>query len=411
MQIKDNTSNKKNKKILKFIKTPFNEFLNFDSDVKKYMMMHWCGGFLLIYTTVLPVFMYKMGINIITASTIFSIAAIFDMVLTYVISKFIDKVSPNTCIALDWLTEALPPLIYFIASTGFHFFLGAVTSRVTNVLNSSYQIYENEIYSEDKRSLIYTYHLITPEIFSIIFYPIIGYILTYKYPSINSFRILFLVCGLGYLFVALIPYKCLKWVEPVKIKTNKSLIKFSKSLYMIASAQILINAALGLVSGLLISYYILDKMNGTVMIIILLEVASSLIILITGLVTKNLTSFIAEEKIVQISLIFFILFIMLMIISKNYILIFIAYSFKAIGNTIWFPSHNSLLMKYIPKERRGEVFGNISSANKLIGIISPILSGILALQFGYFVPFSLSIMIFIIVVIIYQRIFRHKIIE
>ncbi|AZR73733.1 hypothetical protein BBF96_10260 [Anoxybacter fermentans] len=290
------------KKVINYtelITIPLTEFLALDNSIIKYMVMHWFGGILLIYTVLLPIFMNKLGINIITAGAIFSITALVDVILTFILSRFLDKISPNIGMSLDWLTESLPPLIYSLASTPFHFVLGSIAGRITNILNPVYKVYENEIFSKDKQSLIYTYHLITPEVFTLIFYSFIGYLLTYKFTSIFAFRVVFLICGIGFLFVALIPYKFLKWVELIEITKHKAAINFPRELYLVALAQILIFVGLNFASMLVTSYYILDKMQGTVMDVLVLKIVSSLVVIFTGLYSKNLGSKISEVRIAQ----------------------------------------------------------------------------------------------------------------
>lgn len=396
----------KGNKIIRAIKSPIYEFFSFDKEVIKYMAMHWIGGALLIYASLVPVLMNKMGINIMNAGIIFSVAAIFDVVFTYLLRKVFDRISPNTGMTLDWLTESLPAIIYGLASTSFHFLLGGLAQKITNVLNPIYMVYENEIFPEDKRTLIYTYHLMTPEIFTIILYPLIGYLLTYRFTDIRALRIVFLICGVGYLFVALIPYKGLKRVEPADISVKKTSIDIPKNLYLGAGAHILIMIGGGLTSTLLTSYYILDSMNGTIMDILMLEVVGAVIIVVTGLFTKNLNKHISEEKIAQYGIAFFIIFAILMVAAKSYIIILIAFMFQAIGSTVWYPSHNSILMKYVPKEKRGEFFGSMSSIRKFISMILPILSGVLAKSFGFLFPFGLALMAFVAACIVYQKLIK-----
>lgn len=391
----------------KLIKSPINEFLSFDKDVIRYMAMHWAGGTLLIYSVLVPIFMNKLNISIVSAGIIFSIASAFDVIFTYIMSKFLDKISPNTGMALDWVTESLPAIIYGFAATNVHFLFGALATKMTSILNPVYKVYESEIYPEEKRSLIYTYHLVTPEVFALIIYPLVGYMLSYKFTTIKAFRVIFWICGVAYLFVALIPYKGLKWVKPVEIAKDRKTIKLPKNLRIGALAHILIFVGLGLMSTLLTSYYILDKMNGTVMDIMMLEAIGSLIVLITGLFTKNLNSWISEEKIAQYGIIFFMIFAILMAVGKNYTIIVIAYIFRAIGNTIWFPNHYTLLMKYVPKEKSGEFFGSISAISKFLDMSLPIVSGILAKMFGFFVPFSLAFIAFIMAGTVYQKLVKQ----
>src|SRR3712207_4320146 len=118
--------------------------------------------------------------------TFFSIAALADLIFTYLLRKSFDTISPNKCMALDWLTESWPVLIFALASTKMQFFIGAIAQKITNVLNPAYRVYENAIFKEDKRSKIYTYHLFIPEIATVIIFPILGYILDRKSTRLNS---------------------------------------------------------------------------------------------------------------------------------------------------------------------------------------------------------------------------------
>lgn len=389
------------------IQKPFQEFRSFDRNIIRYMAMHWAGGSLLIYATLLPVFMNKLGIDVVDAGVIFSLAALFDVVFTYVIGKFLDRISPNVGMGLDWVTESLPAIIYGLASTSLHFLMGTISKRVTNVLNPVYKVYENEIFPEEQRSLIYTYHLMTPEIFNIIVYAVVGYLLAFKFTSVLAFRVVFLVCGIGYLFVAMIPFKGLKWIEPVELAQRKNLIKLPKELYVTASAQIFMAIGSSFASSLITCYYILEKMNGTVFDILMLQVIMSAVVVITGLFSKNLERVLPQEKTAQYGVLCFVIFALLMVGARNYTVVVMANLFQAIGNTIWFPRHYSLLMKYVPKEKRGEFFSSLSSVSKLIDMVTPAVSAILAQKLGFFVPFALAFVAYAAVFVVYQLLLKR----
>ncbi|WP_058485834.1 hypothetical protein [Defluviitalea phaphyphila] len=53
-----------NNRFIQFLSLHINQFNNFDISIKKYMIMHWMGGFLLIYTIILPIYMNRLGIEI-----------------------------------------------------------------------------------------------------------------------------------------------------------------------------------------------------------------------------------------------------------------------------------------------------------------------------------------------------------
>ncbi len=152
------------------------DFKEFDKPVKRYMLMHWIGGFFLIYQSLLPVYMNRLNIKILSAGLMITGAAIADALLTRFVSQKLDKVSPNKAIALDWITEALPPFIYAFANSSLFIMAGTIFGKLSNVLNFSYQVYENEIFSKEKRDKIYIYHMITPEIMTCLLYPLVGHL-------------------------------------------------------------------------------------------------------------------------------------------------------------------------------------------------------------------------------------------
>ncbi|WP_288054114.1 hypothetical protein, partial [Caloranaerobacter azorensis] len=67
------TLNRKSKRLKKIMISPIKEFLGFEQNIKRYMIMHLLGGGLLIYSSLTPIFMNKLGISIINAGLIFGL--------------------------------------------------------------------------------------------------------------------------------------------------------------------------------------------------------------------------------------------------------------------------------------------------------------------------------------------------
>ncbi len=369
--------------------------------------MHWAGGTFFVYTIILPIFMYKMGINILEAGFIFGITAILDVVLTFILSHYLDRISPNMGMALDWFTESWPAFIFAFAVTPLHFFFGTLAQKATNILNPVYRVYENEVFPKEKCETIYTYHLFTPEILRIIIFPLIGYLLTYKFTSLMAYRVLFIICGIGFLLVSIIPIKFLTKVSPFTIQKQKDYIKLPKELYLVALAEVLILVCGQLTSVLITSYFILESMNGTIMDVMILSTVTSVVVVITGLFSKNLSSRISKTKIAQFGVILFILYTGLMCIANRYWIILLATFISSIGHTIWFPNHSAILMQLVPQEKRGLFFGSLSSLSKFLTIIIPIFSGFLAKQFGFFAVFSIAFILYIFVFLIYLNLTKN----
>lgn len=389
---------------------PCREFMSFNRDTIRYMAMHWIGGGLLIYETILPAFMDLQGISVLEAGILFSLASILDVILTYVLSKFFDRISPNVGMALDWLTESIPPLIYGFATTMGHFLLGRVAGRITNILNPVYQVYENEVYPEERRSLIYSYHLITPHIFTILVYPLIGYLLAYVFPSAMAFRVVFWTCGAAFLFVAIIPWKGIRWVEPVRLSYEKvkAAGRFTRDLYLAGAAEVMLSVGLGLSSGLVTSYFILDKLNGNVFHLIMLEVFEAVIGLVAGLFTRNWSKRMPEEWGAIYGTVFMACYAFIMIFARNYYMILLAFTLLSVGDTLWFPNHCALMMRKIPRDKQGLFFGKLSSLKKLLSMLLPGLTCYLASYFGFFVPFTLAFGSLVAVCIFYRLLINRN---
>lgn len=386
----------------------FNEFKSFGKEVDMYILMHTIGGIFFSYNIILPVFMNKLGVTISDIGTFFSIAALADLIFTYLLRKSFDTISPNKCMALDWLTESWPVLIFALASTKMQFFIGAIAQKITNVLNPAYRVYENAIFKEDKRSKIYTYHLFIPEIATVIIFPILGYILTYKFNSILAYRIVFIIFGIGFLFVALIPYKFLKWVNPTRSKHSNTKLSISKGLYLIASAEILVVVSGELTSTFITTYFILDKIKGNLMQILLLQVLMSIVTIITGMLCKDIDKKIKNENVCQIGILTFIIYTLLMFFAKNFKVVLLANVINTIGHTLWFPSQTTILMDFIPEKERGEFFATISSISKLVYVILPVLCGFIIQSFGFGVIFSIALFMYVIIFIIYKFLIKNK---
>lgn len=333
------------------------EFKSFGQDITMYILMHTIGGIFFSYTILLPVFMNKLNISISEAGVFLGIASINDLIFTYLLRRSFDKVSPNTCMALDWISESFPVIIFAFATTKLHFLIGSVAQKLTNILNPSYRIYENDIFPEEKRSLIYTYHLFVPQIMTIIIFPILGYVLTYKFNSIFAYRVTFLIFGLGFIGVSLIPYKVLKYVKPTKLNnTPKQKLHISKNLYLVATSEILVVVAREFTSVFITIYFVLDKLNGNLMQILIVEMIASIGTIITGILSRNIEKKLSNERICQLGIIIFIVYTSMMFLAKNFAMVLIANIINSIGHTIWFPAQSTLLMKLVPQKERGEFF-------------------------------------------------------
>lgn len=386
------------------IKRNLDEFKGFSPSIKNYMFMHWVGGFLLIYSNILPIFMYDLGIKISEASVIISVAALADVLLTGFASRHFKGISPNKAMFFDWITESIPPLIYAFSSSAFMIGIGSAATKLTSVLNYNYQVYEAEIYPEEKRSRIYNYHLITPEIFSMLLYPLVGWLL-YSAGSVFSYRVIFMLCAIGYLFVSVIPLRFLEQVPAVAVEKTDYKFKFPREALPIASIQILLSISFCFVSPLITSYYILEAFNGNIFVLLSLEALNSLVIFITGLAMTNYFDEVPAPLKIGLSILGMVLSMGMLLVGQSLLVVIGALCIKSVSSTVWFPAYNSILMKHISKENRTQTFGAIQTWGKIVGIAAPVCSAVLISKIGFQAPFAVSMGIYVGIILIF---FKYK---
>lgn len=126
----------------KIILNIFDEFQGLGKSVTAYILMHSIGGIFFGYVVIVPIFMNKMGINILQAEMFFALASVLDVILMFMVGRYMDRISPNICMSLDWLTESIPAFIFSRAVTPLHFFIGLLSQKTTNFLNPAYRVYE-----------------------------------------------------------------------------------------------------------------------------------------------------------------------------------------------------------------------------------------------------------------------------
>jgi len=377
-----------------------------DRSIVKYILMHTIGGFLMLYATLLPIFMNKLGIPILYYGVLMSLASIMDIAITFALSKKFDKISPNIGIALDWITESIPPFIYAFALSPLHFMFGIFATKLTNVLNPMYRVYESFIYPAENREKIYKYHLIIPETINVILLPVVGYLLTYTFPSIEAFRIVFFISGIGFIFLSSIPLKKLKWIEPQVVDFNKECATkpeqaLSKVLIRLSIAEIFVMISMQMTSQFVLVYFLLDKIEGNTFHIFSINAFSALVLVLSGFMSKNKK--VSNGLFARSGIILLILYTGVLSISNSLWLVLLAILIGTIGRMKWFPAHSSLIMQYVPDESRGVFFGKLNSIGKIATFLVPVMTAMVVTLWGYSIVFSLAVALYIMSYFIYKN--------
>ena len=386
------------------------EFEEFPLAAKRLIIYYTLASPFLIVDVIFPVYLFKLGFNVEVAGILYAVSALMGVVFTFLIGRALDKALPvKTAMSIIEVTFASANFIYAYATSPIHIILGNFLERIGGVFTVSYQVYERDAYPEDIREKVYVYHMALPEAAQLITFPIIGVLLGFFFTSLEAFRILFIISGLSSVFFLMYIQKLLpETSRTIKLK-EKGKVNIPREILPVAAAEILIVFSFGLTYGLVLDNYIFNVLSLSVFFIILIEVAISS--------TSIFASFIANKagKESRFKMLYTGVFLMTIYAIftgtleywklsslQVFMLLFVATMIMELGHTIWLIFHRSYLFEFIPSNMRGSILGTISSIHKTLGILAPLIAGIMAHRIAPLTPFYLQFTLLIFAITLYK---------
>ncbi len=235
---------------------------------------------------------------------------------------------------------------------------------------------------------------------------IIGIVISIFLIPLISFKLSFLIFSLIAL-VALFFY--LRINDKTRLKTKlkfKELPKISKKLKLILFSEILYWLALSSSFSLVITFLVSEKLSGTILELGVLFIVLHGSMSITLFLTKNRLKKFNEVKTSIFGMICLLTSAIIIILSKNFYLIFSAFILEGIGAGIWVPSKTALQWKNTEKEIREKVSGWLSGLKGFVQAIGPLAGGFLITAIGINAPFYFKAGISIISLGIYFYILK-----
>lgn len=361
----------------------------------------------------IPVYLLYIGYNVLEIGIFYTIINFINIVFTYLVGKLLDKIPANKALTLDILLDGISCIILGFAKGVFFPFLFVISSVIQNIssiFSPAYSVYAFESYPEEKREKIFVYHLAVPSVTQLIAFPIFGIIWGVLYPIPNAFRIGFFIFGVYFLLASVLPMKFLPLVRK-KVAVKKEEVSFRvlirKELRIIVLIEIVLLFAWGIIPQIVLTNYVITKLRGTLLHMTIIEVIYSIIIILTGIFIKDIGKKHSFSLLIGATFIM-IVYAGLMTFASTFSIILVAYGIMAFGDTIWHPYHQSLLFHYVPDERRGEFFGALESIKKTIGILFPLLAGLIAYKVHPLGNYAISVGFFLIVIFLYLYLKRLR---
>ncbi len=208
------------------------------------------------------------------------------------------------------------------------------------------------------------------------------------------FRVGFIVIGASSIFTILYLKKYFPKLD-VKQRIGEGFkFKFDREFKAILAIEALDTLATRLAPEIVLLNYMIIVL-GLTFFDVMIVMASSLI---AGSV---IATYISEQidpihrfKVISLDYILTTIWALIMFLNPNFIAIVIAYFIAEFGHTLAFPFYRSWLFSKIPREKASSLLSAISSYDRLIGIITPFLAGLLA-SLNPTLPYLVSLVLFI----------------
>jgi MFS family permease len=368
------------------------EFRSFSLPARRYLVMHMLGAATMIAYCVYPVYLKELGITITGIGLLYTIADFAKIVLTYFTGRWLDRVGAKAGIALDWCVSGASILVYSVAGQFWHLVAGELVERVSGLFNPGFAAYENDAFEEEKREKIYAYHLALPYVVQMAVFPFLALLLSRWRPGVATYRMVYVGCGLGMILVSAHAFFRLPPVGGEAVARRTWLwYRIPRRLRMIVLVELVENLAFSCTPGFILAFLILEPFRGTVFDVVISHLMFGAAVVICSGFTKAAAGRLSNLLLATVGVLFFLGFDILVLAGKSLPVLYLAFLFAAWGWGIWFPQHQSMKMRLVPKGRRGEFHASVQAIRDLVCIPFPVGIALLAKHAGLKAPFALQI--------------------
>jgi len=181
----------------------------------------------------------------------------------------------------------------------------------------------------------------------------------------------------------------MKIISTVKGKASNYLAT-EKSIQVLLTTSVVRNLGLSLWEPLL-GLYITDNLGISIIIFGLMTTIRQLVTSLTSFPSGFLSDNFGRKRMITLSLVFSILALIILYVSKSLPLLFFVSIFQGLNMAIVRPSKSAYIVDVIPNERRGVAFSTLALLESLSGIIAMFIAGVIATIYGFHLVFILAL--------------------
>jgi hypothetical protein len=350
------------------------------------------------------------GYSILEIGILFTSINVLSVPLTYFIGKVFDRIAVRHGLILIDSLDGLESILYGLSYgpvAPLMLSLGLLVGKIAGLFYPLYQAAEKLIYPQDRLEEIFAWHMRLPLLSELIGFLILGYVFGVLFYAPEYFRIGFIIIGVSSVFTVLYLWRFLPRLDVDERIGEGFIFRIDREFKAILVIEALDTLASRLAPEIVLLNYmiiVLDLTFFDVMIVI----SSSLVA--GGLLATYISERIDPKyrfKVISINYLFTVIWALIMFLNPSFMAIVIAYFIVEFGHTLAFPFYRSWLFSKIPGEKASSLLAAISSYDRMIGIVTPFIAGLLA-TFRPTLPYLVSLILFVATIPILLSLGRFK---
>ena len=366
-------------------------------DAKAYMLYHTLIAPGLIVWILFPLYLMKTGYSVLEVGAFFTAVNIASIPLTYLFGRAFNRWDIKKGLIVVDVLDGIAYVLYGLskgAIAPLMLFAGRAIEKLSTMLYPLYQAYEQIIYPEDKYEEIFAWHLRLPEIATAITFPLMGYLLGYVYTEPRHYRLVFLFFGLFSVVTVAYLWFLLPSVGREERITPEGFTFKAGEFKLLLAFEALLTLAWALAPELVLINYVVFTLKKTVFEVTLIAVVSSLASILGTYASERVPKGKGFQA-MAFGMFLNAIYALIMALAPPLWIVLAVYALGDFGNSFWFPFYRSWLFRLIPRERASEFHAALSSYNRAIGIVAPIIAGALA-SLHATLPYAASWMFFVL---------------
>ncbi len=366
------------------------------ADARKYILYHTIGSPLLISWYMLPAYLFLTGHTVLDVGILFTAVNVLSVPLTYLIGRIFDRVAVRQGLILIDALDSLENFLYGIS----HFLLGPLliplgmlVGKISGMFYTLYQVAEKLLYPRKRMEEVYAWHMRLPLLGEALSSIALGYVLGVLFPLPIHYAFGFVLLALGNVLMVAYLARFLPRLDAEERLGDVFTFRFDAEFKAILLLEALETLAILLAPGIVLMNYMMVGLGMSFFHVMAVIGLSTLVSLPATYLSERIPPA-HRYRVIASYFALMTAWALIMFLIPDLLAILLAHVLAEFANTLSLPFYRSWLFSKIPSDRASSVLAGLSSFERSVGLVAPLVAGLLA-TVSPTLPYLVSLVLFL----------------